>query len=33
MITLILLLDQPFRGTLSVSPEAQELVYDQLMRK
>ena len=32
MITLILLLDQPFRGAVSVSPGAYELIYDQLMK-
>ena len=32
MITLILLLDQPFRGAVSISPDAFALVYDQLMK-
>lgn len=32
MITLIILLDQPLRGAVSVSPEAYELVYDRLMK-
>jgi len=32
MLTLILLLDQPFRGAVKVSPDAYELVYDQLMK-
>jgi hypothetical protein len=32
MIALILLLDQPFRGAVSVSPDAFELVYEQLMK-
>jgi len=32
MISLILLMDQPFRGEVSVSPRAFELVYDQLMK-
>jgi hypothetical protein len=32
MIALILLLDRPFQGAVSVSPDAYELVYDQLMR-
>lgn len=32
MITLILLMDQPFRGAVSVSPDAFELIYKQLMK-
>ena len=32
MISLILLMDQPFRGEVSVSPRAFELIYDQLMK-
>ena len=32
MISLILLMDQPFRGEVSVSPGAFELIYDQLMK-
>lgn len=32
MVTLILLLDQPFRGAASVPPDAYELIYDQLMK-
>jgi hypothetical protein len=28
----LLLLDQPFRGAVSISPDAFELVYDQLMK-
>lgn len=32
MITLILLLDEPFRGAVSVGPDAYELVYNQLMK-
>jgi hypothetical protein len=29
----IALMDHPFRGDLAVSPEAFQLIYDQLMRK
>ena len=33
MISLIVLMDHPFRGEVSVSSEAFQLVYDQLMQK
>jgi len=33
MICLIALMDNPFRGEISVSPQAFELVYDDLMKK
>jgi hypothetical protein len=33
MISLIVLMDHPFRGEDSVSPQAFQLVYDQLMQK
>ena len=33
MICLIALMDNPFRGELSVSPQAFQLVYDRLMKK
>ena len=33
MISLIVLMDNPFRGEVSVSPAAFQLVYDQLMRQ
>ena len=32
MISLIVLMDHPFRGEVSVSPQAFQLVYDQLMQ-
>ena len=32
MITAIVLLDQPFQGAVRVSPDAYELVYDQMMK-
>jgi hypothetical protein len=32
MIFLLAAMDHPFRGELSVGPEAFELVYDQLMK-
>jgi hypothetical protein len=32
MISLIALMDNPFRGEVGVSPEAFQLVYDQLMK-
>jgi hypothetical protein len=32
LISLIVLMDRPFRGELSVSPAAFQLVYDQLMK-
>jgi hypothetical protein len=31
LISLIVLLDHPFRGEMSVSPDAFQLIYDQLM--
>jgi len=33
MICLTALMDNPFRGELSVSPDAYQLVYDSLMKK
>jgi hypothetical protein len=33
MISLIVLMDHPFRGEVSISPQAFELVYDQLMKE
>jgi hypothetical protein len=33
MISLIVLMDHPFRGEVSVSPEAFQLIYDQLMKE
>jgi hypothetical protein len=33
MISLIVLMDHPFRGEVSISPHAFELVYDQLMKE
>jgi hypothetical protein len=33
LISLIALMDHPFRGEMSVSPEAFQLVYDQLMKQ
>jgi hypothetical protein len=33
MIGLIALMDNPFRGELSVSPQAFQLVYDRHMKK
>ena len=33
MISLIVLMDHPFRGEVSVSPAAFQLVYDQLMKQ
>jgi hypothetical protein len=33
LISLIVLLDRPFRGEMSVSPVALQLVYDQLMKR
>lgn len=32
MISLIALMDHPFRGEVGVSPEAFELIYNQLMK-
>jgi hypothetical protein len=33
MLCLIALMDNPYRGELSVSPEAFQLIYDGLMKK
>jgi hypothetical protein len=33
MISLIVLMDHPFRGEVSVSPAAFQLVYNQLMKQ
>jgi hypothetical protein len=33
MICLIALLDHPFRGEVSVSPQAFELIYNQMMQE
>ncbi len=33
MISLIVLMDHPFRGDVSVSPQAFQLIYDQLMNE
>jgi hypothetical protein len=33
MICLIVLLDNPYRGAVGVSPYAFELIYDQMMRE
>jgi hypothetical protein len=33
MISLIVLMDHPFRGEVSISPQAFELIYEQLMKE
>lgn len=33
MICLVALMDNPFRGTISVTPESFQMVYDSLMKK
>jgi hypothetical protein len=33
MISLIVLMDHPFRGEVSISPQAFELIYEHLMKE
>ena len=33
MVSLIALVDNPFRGEVSVPPQAFELIYDQMMKE